>query len=78
MYKKLIKNYTVRELIHSHPDISTGIYGPSGFLPQDENDGDRRLAEWKNTYFPKSGVKLKVYAVPIKKYIEYNHNGIVK
>ncbi len=78
MYNLLIQGYTVREHIHSHPDRRTNYHGPSGFHPNDRNSGDRLLGEWLNTYYPKKGIKLKVYEVPLKRYIEYNHKGIVK
>lgn len=78
MYKLLTQGYTVREHIHSHPDRKTSYHLPSGFHPKDRNSGDRELGEWINIYYPNKGIKLKVYEVPIKKYIEYNHKGIVK
>ena len=78
MYKLLTQEYTVREHIHSHPDRKTSYHGPSGFHPKDRNSGDRELGEWINKHYPNKGIKLKVYEAPIKKYIEYNHKGIVK
>ena len=75
MYGLLTKGYTVREHIHSHPNRKTNHFGPSGFHPKDVNDGDRKLGEWINDYYPNKGIKLKVYEVPLKKYIEYNHKG---
>ncbi len=75
MYGLLTKGYTVREHIHSHPNRKTNHFGPSGFHPKDVNDGDRKLGEWINDWYPNKGIKLKVYEVPLKKYIEYNHKG---
>ncbi len=77
MYGLLTKGYTVREHIHSHPNRELNYYGPSGFHPRDKNKGDRSLGEWINKYYPSKGIKLKVYEVPLKKYIKYNHKGII-
>ena len=78
MYGLLTKGYTVREHIHSHPNRESIHHGPSGFHPRDRNSGDRSLGEWINNYYPSKGIKLKVYEVPLKKYIKYNHKGIIK
>jgi hypothetical protein len=78
MYNLLTTGYTVREHIHSHPNRKSSYHGPSGFHPRDKNSGDRELGEWINKYYPSKGIKLKVYEVPLKKYIQYNHKGIVK
>lgn len=78
MYGLLTKGYTVREHIHSHPKRKTNYFGPSGFHPKDKNSGDRELGEWINEWYPNKGIKLKVYEVPLKKYIEYNHKGKTK
>ncbi len=78
MYKFLTKGYSVREHIHSHPNRETKYFGPSGFHTKDKNSGDRELAEWIHEYYPNRGVKLKVYEAPLKKYIRYNHKGIIK
>ena len=78
MYNLLTTGNTVRENIHSHPYRKSSYYGPSGFHPRDQNSGDRELGEWINKYYPSKGVKLKVYEVPLKKYIQYNHKEIIK
>jgi hypothetical protein len=71
-------NYDVKEHIHSHPQRKSSYFGPSGFHPRDKNNGNRKFAEWKKANYPKEDYKLKVYEVPLKKYIEYNENGIIK
>ncbi|NCB43178.1 MAG: hypothetical protein EOM59_11230 [Clostridia bacterium] len=77
-YNLLTTGYTVRENIHSHPNRKTNHYGPSGFHARDMNSGDRKFAEWIHNYYPSKGVKLKVYEVALKKYIQYNHKAIIK
>jgi RHS repeat-associated protein len=78
MYNLLVNGHPVREHIHSHPNRRTSYHGPSGFHPTDRNSGDRDLAEYMHEWFPRRRTKLKVYEVPIRRYIEYNKDGIVE
>lgn len=78
MYDLITNNYTVREHTHSHPARQTDYYGPSGFISRDSKSGDRDFANWLNNYYPEKNIILKVYEVPLKKYIRYNHKGIIK
>lgn len=74
MYDLTIGKYSVREHIHSHPTSTTG---PSGFHPSHKGKGgDRDYANWIDKYNPL--VKLKVYEVKTKKYIEFNKQGVKK
>jgi RHS repeat-associated protein len=74
LMRKHYNDFYFRSHIHSHPTSTTG---PSGFHPLHPPgmDGDKRFAEWANTYFPRA--RLYVYEVPTRRYIEYNRRGVI-